>query len=141
MITICLPIGGGTVDIENVVDPTAYYAKGYYQCGDGTTTNTGYCISDKSGVSCEPAPVTATPQSLAMPPAHTLPDVGATSDIAIALIIAVIGTGIWHYVTTSHKARRHFWGDCPKNQMGYNCRGRDNYRECGPNPGDTTNEK
>jgi hypothetical protein len=116
-VTLCKPVGGGVVDIENVSIDKAnlYIENGYYQCdippGSADNPHSGYCLDQPidaehpTGYNCWEAPTpgfvlsaAATPAPVATPQAHiavpapkphTLPRVGAGLDVFLALCIAV----------------------------------------------------
>lgn len=99
-VTLCKPVGGGVIDIENVPIDIAndwITQKGYYQCGTtGDVSPTGYCVTTPSGNDCDTPPQPSPPsqsviqhQTATMP--HSLPSVGSGGlEIVFALVVAVI---------------------------------------------------
>jgi len=86
-ITMCKPVGGGVIDIENVPTDLAnnYIVQGYYQCNEAQGLS-GYCIASPDGYSCSAAPshteVARAPQAL--------PAVGSDASFIVTAIIAIV---------------------------------------------------
>lgn len=118
-VTLCKPVGGGVVDIENVpIDQANNWITNfaYYQCGETGTGPTGYCITTPEGTDCTPSPYPGQPTpikvaAVAPAPVQTsvavhqptptrLPSVGAGNDIVMALSIAVIVFAVLSIIQT-----------------------------------------
>lgn len=113
-VTVCKPVGGGVVDVENVpLDQSQLWIdRGYYQCGTtGDEAHTGYCIATPAGQDCQPAPedVKQTTTSVYIPPANVnvtparLPAVGSGD---LTLLIALAGAALAAFVCKEVGDRR-----------------------------------